>query len=143
MVATTCTHFLCCQLSPQGGYYIHMFPMLSLVPLRVATRATVIPFQEPTACPETSEEEDGFDTLEELMASHQISSAVGWAIQLRKKLLGKREHVRELKQQLRGSFQGRTATNWAILLFFAEEVRSHHFNVLEHYTLHHTQRISA
>lgn len=53
--------------------------MLSLVPPRVATRATVIPFQEPSVCPETDEEEYGFDHLEEMVSTHQTSSAVGWA----------------------------------------------------------------
>ena len=72
--------------------------------------------------PETDEEEDGFDKLEEMLSTHQTSSAVGWAIQLRKQLLLKRERIRELKKNLRGAFHGRQSSNWAILLFFAEQV---------------------
>ena len=79
-------------------------------------------------CPETDEEEDGFDDLEEMVSTHQTSSAVGWAIQLRKQLLLKRERMHELKKNLCGAFHGHQSSNWAILLFFAEQVHLHSSN---------------
>jgi len=68
-------------------------------------------------CPETDEEEDGFDDLEEMVSTHQTSSAVGWEIQLRKQLLLKRERIRELKKNLCGAFQRHQSSNWALKTF--------------------------
>ena len=34
-------------------------------------------------CPESEEEEDAFDELEDLVSTNRLSAAVGWAIQLR------------------------------------------------------------
>ena len=73
-------------------------------------------------CPETDEEENRFDELEEMVTTHQTSLAVGWAIELRNQLLLKRDRIKELKKHLCGAFQGCAASNWAILLFFAEQV---------------------
>ena len=77
-------------------------------------------------CPESEEEEDAFDELEDLVSTNRLSAAVGWAIQLRKEVLLNGDQIRELKRELYGSFRGRSAMNWAILLFFAEKVLTHH-----------------
>ena len=77
-------------------------------------------------CPESEEEEDAFDELKDLVSTNRLSAAVGWAIQLRKEVLLNGDQIRELKRELYGSFRGRSAMNWAILLFFAEKVLTHH-----------------
>ena len=82
----------------------------------------MIPFEQPTICPESDEEEDAFDELEDLVSSNRLSAAVGWAIQLRKEVLLNGDRIRGLKRELYGSFQGRSAMNWALLLFIAEKV---------------------
>ena len=92
----------------------------------MATIATVIPFEQPPVCQESEEEEDAFDELEDLVSTNRLSAAVGWAIQLRKEVLLNGDRIRELKRELYGSFCGRSAINWAILLFFAEKVLTHH-----------------
>ena len=92
----------------------------------MATRATVIPFEQPPVCSESEEEEDAFDELEDLVSTNRLSAAVRWAIQLRKEVLLNGDQIRELKRELYGSFRSRSAMNWAILLFFAEKVLTHH-----------------
>ena len=82
----------------------------------------MIPFEQPTECPESDEEEDAFDELEGLVSSNRLSAAVGWAIQLRREVLLNGDRIRGLKRELYGSFQGRSAMNWALLLFVAEKV---------------------
>ena len=81
-------------------------------------------------CPETDEEENGFNDLEEMVSTHQTLSAVGWAIQLRKQLLLKRERICELKKNLCGAFHRRQSSNWAMLLFFVEQVHLHISSIL-------------
>ena len=50
----------------------------------------------------------------------EMSAMLGWAIRLGKLLSSKdgRKEVKDLKDSLRGTFTGRSQTNWAILLFF-------------------------
>ena len=86
----------------------------------------MIPFEQPPVCPESEEEEGAFDDLEDLVRNNRLSAAVGWAVQLRKELLVNGDRIRELKRELYGSFRGRSAMNWAILLFFAEKVLTHY-----------------
>ena len=57
----------------------------------------MIPFEQPTICPESDEEEDAFDELEDLVSSNRLSVAVGWAIQLRKEVLLNGDRIRGLK----------------------------------------------
>lgn len=87
----------------------------------------MIPFEPPTVCPESDEEEDAFDELVDLMSNNRLSAAVGWAIQLRKEVLLNGDRIRELKRELYGSFQGRSAMNWALLLFVAEKILTHYY----------------
>ena len=88
------------------------------------TRATVIPFKEPQIGPVSEDEDDTFAEFESLLSSGVLSSMVGWAIQQGKTVAttdGK-EEVLELKESIRGIFQGRNCQNWALLLFFVKEV---------------------
>ena len=62
-----------------------------------------------------------FDELEDAPADHELSAAVGWAIQLKSKLLDK-EEVRRVRALLAGTFQGRSAHNWSLLVLCAEQV---------------------
>ena len=68
---------------------------------RVVTRATVIPFREPSISPNNEEEEDAFTELEELILSGELSRAVGRAIQQRQVLLSNKETLKSLKERLR------------------------------------------
>ena len=54
----------------------------------------------------------------------EMSAMLGWAIRLGKLLSSKdgRKEVKDLKESLRGTFTGRSQTNWAILLFFVKKV---------------------
>ena len=58
----------------------HCVGMTLCIFCRVITRATVIPFREPSISPNNEEEEDAFTELEELILSGELSRAVGWAI---------------------------------------------------------------
>jgi len=56
---------------------------------------------------------------------------VGWAIQQGKNITsqeGKQEVV-ELKDSIRGMFQGRSCHNWGLLLFFVKKVCLHIFTM--------------
>lgn len=82
----------------------------------------MVPFTKPTVDPETDEEHLAFDELEDILEDHEMSMAIGWAIQLRSLLMCKDE-VRRARSLLRGSFQGRSAHNWLLLLLCAQQVR--------------------
>ena len=90
---------------------------------RVRSRAVLIDFILPAIAPETDEEEVAFGELEELLASGEVSSAIGWAVSVGKNLEKARGHISSLASQLRGTFSGRLCKNWATLLFFLEKVR--------------------
>ena len=81
----------------------------------------VIPFRKPGVAPITEEEFAAFDQLEDTLYDHELSRAVGWAVQLKQTLLNK-EEVRRVRALLAGTFQGRSAHNWSLLLLCAEKV---------------------
>ena len=83
--------------------------------------------------PESEEEEMAFDELEDVLGDHEMSAAVGWAIQQRSMLLCKYQ-VREMRGLLRGSFDGRLAQNWAFLLLCAKQVRLYTYYCMPQYT---------
>lgn len=43
----------------------------------------MIPFEQPSICPESDEEEDAFDELEDLVSSNRLSAAVGYTAKKR------------------------------------------------------------
>ena len=100
-------------------YDVILFPFL-----RVRSRATVIQFKEPAIAPCNDNEEDTFTEFEELISSGKMSTMVGWAISLGKAVsstAGKKEVV-EIKEMLRGTYNGRNLQNWSLLLFFLKKV---------------------
>ena len=104
--------------------YSHYSSIIISIVYRVQTRAVDIPFELPIVAPITDEEQDACDGLDHIIHTHQASTAIGWAIKQRKVLLEERNNILALKKQLRGCFQGRSAQNWAILLFFGKQVYS-------------------
>ena len=82
----------------------------------------IIPFVKPSVSPETDDDQQLFDKLEEMLEEKIASSAIGWAIQ-QQKLFKDKEKLHKLKKDLRPSCTGRTNHNWALVLLCAEEVR--------------------
>ena len=101
-------------------YDVILFPFL-----RVRSRATVIQFKEPAiACRATIMKRTRLPSFEELISSGKMSTMVGWAISLGKAVsstAGKKEVV-EIKEMLRGTYNGRNLQNWSLLLFFLKKV---------------------
>ena len=79
-----------------------------------------VPFAYPTVAPESDQEQEAYDRIDEMLSTGQISQAIGWAIKQRQTFLDGMEEVKELRSIIRSSVKGRAATNWAVLLFFCE-----------------------
>ena len=47
-----------------------------------------MPFKKPEVAPLTAEEYSAFDELDDVLQDHELSRAVGWAIQLKAKQAG-------------------------------------------------------
>ena len=73
-----------------------------------------MPFTKPAIAPETKEQKDAFDTLDDMLGDGEPSSAVTWAIKLQS-IMGSKKELRSMKKQLRGSFQGHSCHNWTFL----------------------------
>ena len=74
-------------------------------------------------------------TVEDVLEDQELSSAIGWAIQL-KSLLVCKEEVRLVKVLLRDSFQGRSAHNWSLLLLCAKQVNFIHVVYFLYHNFH-------
>ena len=58
-----------------------------------------------------------FDELDDLITEHEL----GWAIQQKEKITCK-DTIRKMRKELKGCYQGRSASNWSMLLICAKEV---------------------
>lgn len=99
------------------------------------SRLCLIPFTKPAVAPVTEDEHLAFDELEDVLEDQELSSAIGWAIQL-KSLLVCKEEVRLVKVLLRDSFQGRSAHNWSLLLLCAKQVNFIHVVYFLYHNFH-------
>lgn len=79
-------------------------------------------FNPPSVAPSTDEEEEAFMELESIIASGQLSSAIGWAIRCGENLAQRKRDLLNLGKKLKGAFSGRVLKNWATLLFFLDQV---------------------
>ena len=75
-----------------------------------------MPFNKPSVVPESNDE------LDDLIEDHELSTAVGWAIKT-KPLVTSKDEIRQMRDSLRGSFHGRYAYNWSLLLLCTRQVR--------------------
>ena len=77
---------------------------------------------KPPVDPETEEEHDAYDDIEEILLTNVLSSLIGWVITIGNILRHKRE-IKSVKDDLRRHFQGRALTNWSLLLTCTRQVR--------------------
>ena len=82
----------------------------------------MVPFNKPCVAPESEDDQKAFDEVDDLIGEHEMSTCVGWAIQLKKVLMCK-EAVREMRASLLRVFLGRSTQNWALLLICAKQVK--------------------
>lgn len=86
-----------------------------------------------TECASSQDKHQSFDELEDVLEDQELSSAIGWAIQL-KILLVCKEEVRHVKALLTGSFQGCSAVNWSLLVLCGKQVKLKLFRVITFYS---------
>ena len=89
---------------------------------RVLSRVCVIPFVKPSVDPETEEEHDAYDDIEEILQTNVLSSLIGWVITLGN-ILRDKGVIKSVKDDLRRHFKGRGLTNWSLLLTCTRQVR--------------------
>lgn len=82
-----------------------------------------MPFNKPSVAPQSEDEQTAFDELDDIIEEREISACVGWAVKLKKSLICKDE-VREMRSLITGSFTGRSAHNWALLLLCTKQVNT-------------------
>lgn len=85
------------------------------------SRVSILPFSKPWIAATTDEQQDAFETIDEMMEGHLLSQAIGWIIK-QKKVLGDKEELRGMKRKLRSAFQGRSLSNWALVALSTEKV---------------------
>ena len=90
--------------------------------VRVKTRAITVDFNLPTVEPNTEEEEEEFEELDNLLASGSVSSAIGWAVRAGAKLEMRKDELKAFAYKSKTFFTGRSCKNWRMLIFFLNEV---------------------
>ena len=110
----------CMCISSQAITTFYMYK-LSFSSCRVTSRTCIVPFTMPTVSPQNEEQQEAFDTLDDILEDKQPSAAVCWAIQQHAVVTQKHE-IRQMKQSLQGSFKGRAQRNWALLTLCGKQV---------------------
>lgn len=80
-----------------------------------------IPFSKPGVQPTTKEEQDAFDTLDDMMTSGDLSCLFGWLVNQRK-CLSDKSLLREMSKKLQANFTGRSLENWTLLMVCVSQV---------------------
>lgn len=104
-----------------------------LVFCRFTSRAVLVPFECPSVCPASDEEEEAFMELDSIISSGELSSSIAWAIGCGNRLSHDKDEIREFCSKLKGSFSGRVLKNWGTLLYFLNKVRD---NMIPHLSIY-------
>lgn len=88
---------------------------------RVLSRVCIVSFSKPSIAPVSDEQQDAFDELDDMICGGVLSSVIGWAIQMGKKLNNK-DKLKKIKGILRPHFHGRAILNWSLVALCLEEV---------------------
>ena len=80
-----------------------------------------MPFTKPSITPESDDQVDAFDDLEEMIEAKRLSVAVGWIISMNRKVHDK-PALQEVKRSLKSAFTGRTLDNWTTVALCTYEV---------------------
>ena len=87
----------------------------------------MVPFSLPSIGPTTTMECQGFEDFEEALKKGVYSSAIGWVIRQKEKLLksSAKEFITTVKIELQGHFgmKVRSCISWAVCLFFINQVK--------------------
>lgn len=85
------------------------------------SRVCVIPFSKPSIAPESEDQEEAFEIVDELIDNQQLSQAVGWIISL-SEAVNSKQQLKEMKEKLRDSFKGRCLMNWSLVALTTTKV---------------------
>ena len=79
-------------------------------------------FLKPAVAPVNDEEQEAFDTLDDLLDENKPATAICWAVQQHEMLTDKTE-LQVMRHLLHGAFKGRMQRNWALLTICAKQVK--------------------